>query len=169
MLFLESLNFAFFRFYNKPKLNPKKEKVNMLSLFIIIIVCYQPMEHDLTSNDHAVVEEKEKVFGEVSLSTNLHAKTGICWFKRPRPMTLSAFFSKSGADKMLLYTWMAKDLSWMQGWYYPGFVFGSASVCITGVIVILAFISKDISEIFSSVGFFLWIFANIWWYDIKLS
>lgn len=96
----------------------------------------------------------------------------ICWFQRPdEPLSIKYFLSMKGVDHLLLYSWILKDLAWMQGWHDSGMVFGSFSVILTllflvgGVVV-----SKEIQvcEVFHCMSHVLWIFANFWWMSGEL-
>ena len=89
---------------------------------------------------------------------------GICWlYPPPTPLSVEWLFSIRGFENLYLYSWLLKDLSWAQNWYYAAYFFGALAVTMSFVILFNATYDGATNEIFYSLAGFLWLFANFWW------
>ena len=90
---------------------------------------------------------------------------GLCWLYAPEKAFTWKYFVYSwvGVEHLHSYMWILKDFAWMQGFCLCGMFFGSLATLWSGYLIHLALLSKDIAEIWNSIGLFLWLFANTWW------
>lgn len=86
-----------------------------------------------------------------------------------RPWSLRLFTAEvSGADNLLLYTWMGKDLSWMRGWVWAAECCGVLSLLLSALVVVRAVVAYRHGvghrrEFAAAVATFLWIAGNFAW------
>jgi hypothetical protein len=73
------------------------------------------------------------------------------------------FATIHGAQWLHLYLWCAKDLAWMQDWYYPGLVLGFGAVVWSLFLLVRSAVYKNWIQVVHYVGQLLWLFANAWW------
>ena len=73
------------------------------------------------------------------------------------------YFSVRGSENLLIYIWIAKDLSWTQNWYYPAFIFGGIALFASFLMICRSFVSRNVEEIWHGVAQLMWLFANFWW------
>lgn len=73
------------------------------------------------------------------------------------------YFSVRGSENLLIYIWIAKDLSWTQNWYYPALLFGGIALFASFLMICRSAISRNAEEIWHGVAQFLWLFGNFWW------
>ena len=73
------------------------------------------------------------------------------------------YFSVRGSENLLIYIWIAKDLSWTQNWYYPAFIFGGIALFASFLMICRSFMSRNVEEIWHGVAQLMWLFANFWW------
>jgi hypothetical protein len=86
---------------------------------------------------------------------------GILGFSEP--FTFSWCFSVIGSEYVHTYFWVAKDLSWTQGWRFFALFYGSLAIFWWLVIAYHALRTCNRDEIYNCVALFLWLFANFWW------
>lgn len=68
-----------------------------------------------------------------------------------------------GMDNMLLYLWIAKDISWTTSTWVPAWLFGMMSVFFSGMFFVRTVLDVNWAEIWHSAAQFLWVFGNFWW------
>eukprot|EP00924_Labyrinthula_sp_SR-Ha-C_P001084 snap_masked-scaffold_7-processed-gene-12.23-mRNA-1 protein AED:1.00 eAED:1.00 QI:0/0/0/0/1/1/2/0/337 len=70
----------------------------------------------------------------------------------------------TGLIYLQIYLWLVKDFSWSQlHWFYTGIIFGSLSVILLFLMIILTLWKRIFSETVVVVGLSLWVFSNYWW------
>lgn len=100
-------------------------------------------------------------------------ETGICWQNIPDiPWSFSYYFTEAGQSNFHIYLWLCKDLSWVQGWYYCGYIFGSLSLGFQLFILYKSLRVHNIGESCINLTLLLWLFGLFWWmigelHDIK--
>ena len=75
------------------------------------------------------------------------------------------FFTIRGSENFHIYLWIAKDLSWTQGIYYPSLIFGISALCWCGILMKNAFKYKNYEEVYFLIPLTIWLFANFWWME----
>jgi len=73
---------------------------------------------------------------------------------------LREYFTVRGAEYVLTYLWILKDLSWMQGYHYPSIVFGILTLSWCGVLAIHAIIDSNVEELYMLAGMTMWLFGG---------
>ena len=68
-----------------------------------------------------------------------------------------------GLENLLLYLWIAKDLSWTTSTWVPAWLFGLLSVIFAFLFIVRAVVDVVWIEIWHGVAQFLWVFGNFWW------
>lgn len=102
----------------------------------------------------------------VSTSTSSSLNVyGVCWLTPPtESWDPTYYFTLRGAENFHIYLWCAKDLCWMQLWYWPGMIFGASAVTWSAYLILFhAMKDRNYWEQILGVGQFLWLFANYWW------
>ena len=79
------------------------------------------------------------------------------------PWELAWFGTVKGSEWVHLYLWMAKDLSWAQGWYFLGLIFGVSAVLWSVYLLNESVRLTNYVEAWHYVAQFLWLFGNFWW------
>jgi uncharacterized membrane protein YiaA len=89
---------------------------------------------------------------------------GICWLHWPdEPWSPRWYYSVRGQESMHIYLWIAKDLSWVQAYYYAGMIFGTLSVAWMLYILGQAIHKRSLDEIWTTIAHVLWLVANFVW------
>jgi uncharacterized membrane protein YiaA len=89
---------------------------------------------------------------------------GICWLHWPdEPWSPHWYVSVRGQESMHIYLWIAKDLSWVQAYYYAGMIFGTLSVAWMLYILVQAIRKRSLDEIWTTIAHVLWLVANFVW------
>ena len=83
--------------------------------------------------------------------------------------SLREYFTVRGAEYVLTYLWILKDLSWMQGYHYPSIVFGILTLSWCGVLAIHAIIDSNVEELYMLVGMTMWLFGGYYLCSISLT
>ena len=73
------------------------------------------------------------------------------------------YFSVRGSENVLIYIWIAKDLSWTQNWYYSAFVFGGLALFASFLMICRSVTRKNPEDTWHGIAQFMWLFANFWW------
>lgn len=126
---------------------------------------------DYDRHNRDVLRERALSKSGLNRAENINVLTeeGICWLHLPdEPLTLSWYFTCRGQDSFHIYLWIAKDLSWVQAWYWPGMIFGSAAVAWSIYILCQAVAKRCRDEIWTTIASILWLFANLWWMSGEL-
>ena len=76
------------------------------------------------------------------------------------------FFTIRGVENLLIYTWVAKDLSWTT-YYSDWIVFAIISLVLSGLVVIKTIFEVDFEDLWHRIAEFLWLFANVWWLSVS--
>lgn len=112
------------------------------------------VSHDNVYGNSQLVQEAE----------NANHDNGICWKHLPdEPFGPSFFLSSRGQSTIHIYLWISKDLTWVQGWFYPGLCIGGLAVSLSLWFVLKSALKRDINEIWPHITELLWLFANYWW------
>lgn len=103
-------------------------------------------------------------------STDVSAScSNICWRYPPdEPWSPKYYLTIRGGECLATYAWILKDLAWTQDWYWMGFIFGSAALCVCTILLFHAASLGNINEVWIGMGQFLWLFGNIWWMSGEL-
>lgn len=80
-----------------------------------------------------------------------------------RPWSLDYYYSVRGSENVHIYLWVAKDLSWSQGWEVSGMFFGILAILWCFVLLYHAIHSKNIEEIYMWIALVMWLSANFIW------
>lgn len=80
-----------------------------------------------------------------------------------QPLTFDYYWSVRGSENFHIYLWIAKDLAWVQDWYWPSMVFGSAALAWCFLLLSHAIHARNYEEIYLWVAFTLWLSANFVW------
>jgi hypothetical protein len=106
----------------------------------------------------------DNVFGNAHEPEAFEDDKGICWMHMPdEPFGPRFFLSSRGQSTVHIYLWIAKDLTWVQGWYYPGLCIGGLAVALSTWFVLKSAFKRDINETWPHITEMLWLFANYWW------
>ena len=88
----------------------------------------------------------------------------LCWKNLPDiPWSLSYYMSEWGQSNFHIYLWLAKDLSWVQSWYWPAYIFGSLTILWQLFIVGKTISRRNNEDIIVSLTILLWLGALFWW------
>lgn len=79
------------------------------------------------------------------------------------PWSPQVYFTVRGSENFHIYLWIAKDLSWTQGWVIPALVFGIAALLWCLVLCYHAVRSQCQHEMYLVVALVLWLVANFVW------
>ncbi len=80
-----------------------------------------------------------------------------------RPWSLDYYYSVRGSENVHIYLWVAKDLSWSQGWEIPGMFFGCLAIVWCLVLLQHAIHDKNLEEIYMWIALVMWLSANFVW------
>lgn len=106
---------------------------------------------------------------DIGMATHLEAvdptkPASICWLNWPdEPWAMNWYITVRGQESLHVYLWIMKDLSWVQAWYYPGHVFGIASIAFMMYIFMQAIRKRSLDECWTTVAHILWLVANYVW------
>ena len=125
-------------------------------------------------DDHEVlVPESSAASDDISVSTEVQTIdtkgreddiVGNCWTSLPdEPFGLGFYLTSRGQCTLHVYLWLAKDLTWVQGWYYEGLVIGGLAVSLNIYCMAKSAYKRDIGDLWSYITEFFWLFANYWW------
>ena len=78
------------------------------------------------------------------------------------------YFSVRGSENFHIYLWIAKDLSWSQGLYWPSMIFGSAALAWCLVLAYHAISARCVEEVYMLIALVLWLAGNFVWMAGKI-
>jgi hypothetical protein len=94
---------------------------------------------------------------------------GICFYRLPdEPLNFQYFLTVRGQDCFHIYLWIMKDLCWVQSWYWPALIFGSATLFWSFMMLLRAVARKSLDEVWTHSAQFLWLFGNFMWMQGEL-
>mmetsp|Transcript_13325 Transcript_13325/g.18272 ORF Transcript_13325/g.18272 Transcript_13325/m.18272 type:complete len:397 (+) Transcript_13325:31-1221(+) len=79
------------------------------------------------------------------------------------PWSPQIYFSVRGSENFHIYLWIAKDLAWSQGSYYPAMIFGTSALAWCLVLAYHAISSRCLEEVYMLIALILWLSANFVW------
>ena len=98
------------------------------------------------------------------------AERGICWLHWPdEEWTFQYYFSTRGQESFHIYFWLIKDLTWVQGWYVEGILFGTLAVAWQVYMMCKAVYNRSFEETVCSTGMFFWLFGKCFCFRIAFS
>lgn len=77
--------------------------------------------------------------------------------------SIKSYFSIKGLENLLIYVWIAKDISWTTSTWIPAWLFGTLAVFLSFVFVCIAIYDLHYEEIWNGIAQLLWVFGNFWW------
>ena len=90
--------------------------------------------------------------------------TGNAYATLPdRKWTLEMYFTIHGLENLLLYVWIAKDLSWTTSSWVGAWFWGILAIVLSLLFVVRAVVDVNWLEIWHGIAQFLWVFGNFWW------
>jgi hypothetical protein len=117
-----------------------------------------------SSSSHSAEEGRLLLDKEVSVFTSHHSKQN----RHDSSVDVEDmyFFTIRGVENLLIYAWVAKDLSWTT-YYSDWIVFAIISLVLAGLIVIKTIFEVDFEDLWHRIAEFLWLFANFWWLSVS--
>lgn len=99
----------------------------------------------------------------------LFSEKGLCWLEWPdEPWNIKYYISSRGHDNFHIYLWILKDMSWLQGWFWCGHIFGGLALAWIWFIILKSLWNREKSQAWIGFSQFIWLLANFLWMSGEL-